>query len=107
MNGNAGGSPMFRENPALGSGSHNPPEEVVEEKQIEKHDDVNHPSHYTQGKIESIEFIEDQGWGEGFCIGSALKYLTRYRHKGTPKKDLEKAIWYINRVIEMKYKDSK
>ena len=33
------------------------------DKSVEK---VNHPSHYTQGKIEVIEYLEDQGWAEGF-----------------------------------------
>ena len=60
--------------------------------------EVNHPEHYTQGEIECIDYIEDKDMN--YRIGNAIKYLTRYRDKGTPVKDLEKAIWYINREID-------
>lgn len=59
---------------------------------------VEHPKHYTQGKIECIDFIEDQDFN--FRIGNAVKYLTRYRSKGTAVEDLKKAIWYIKREIQ-------
>jgi len=72
--------------------------EALHRRGEEEGDIINHPSHYTQGKIESIEYIEDCGHGESFCIGNALKYLTRYQHKNGVE-DLEKAVWYINRVI--------
>lgn len=65
-------------------------------------DPVNHPSHYNQGKIEVIEFIEDKDLG--FHLGNAVKYISRAGKKD-PKKleeDLKKAIWYINRHIEIK-----
>ena len=67
-------------------------------KEEKKMDDVNHPKHYTQGKIEVIDFIEDQEMT--YFIGNATKYLCRYRYKGDPVKDLEKALFYINRQIE-------
>ena len=35
-----------------------------------------------------------------FCLGNAFKYMWRYKNKGKPKEDLEKANWYINKVIE-------
>ncbi len=64
---------------------------------------VNHPKHYNSGKIEVIEFIEDQGFGEGFSVGNALKYVARAGKKDPTKtiEDLEKAVWYINRRIEV------
>lgn len=62
-------------------------------------DPVDHPSHYTQGKFESIEVIEDQGHGRGFCYGNALKYLHRAPHKGREVEDLRKARWYVERLI--------
>ena len=69
-------------------------------------DMVNHPPHYNAGKIEVIEFIEDQGFGEGFCKGNAIKYISRAGKKGAgvndEVNDLRKAIWYIQRVIEVK-----
>lgn len=64
-------------------------------------DPVNSPSHYTQGDIECIDAIKAQlsseGF-EGFCHGSAAKYLWRYRYKGKQAEDLNKANWYLNRL---------
>lgn len=60
---------------------------------------VNHPSHYNQGKIETIDFIEDQKFD--FHIGTAIRYLCRAGHKWNEKEDLEKAIWYIQRKIDL------
>ena len=60
-------------------------------------DNINHPPHYTKGKIEPIEVIED--WGLGYCDGAALKYIARYKRKGDPLSDLKKARWYIDRLI--------
>ena len=60
---------------------------------------VNHPSHYNKGKIEVIDFIEDQELG--FNLGNALKYICRagVKDKAKEKEDLEKAIWYIKRKL--------
>jgi len=67
----------------------------------DKHDEVNHPSHYNSGKIEVIAAIED--WGLGFHLGSSVKYVARAGKKDPTKyvQDLKKAIWYINRKIEL------
>lgn len=64
-------------------------------------DAVNHPSHYNQGKIEVIEFIEDKQLG--FHLGNAVKYIARAGKKDSAKEveDLQKAIWYIQRKIEL------
>ena len=74
-----------------------------------KNDVVNHPSHYTDGNIEVIDFIEDKGLG--FCLGNAIKYISRAGKKYPDKEieDLEKAVWYINRRIKelKKEKDEK
>jgi hypothetical protein len=61
---------------------------------------IDHPAHYNQGQIETIQVIEDAGLGQGFCLGNALKYLLRAPHKGSYLQDLKKASWYINRLIE-------
>ena len=60
---------------------------------------VDHPSHYNQGKIEVIDFIEDQNLG--FHDGSAVKYICRHQFKGKPIEDLEKAIWYLQRLVDL------
>ena len=62
-------------------------------------DKINHPSHYTDGKIEVIEYIEDKGFG--YCLGNAIKYISRAGKKDPAKEveDLRKAVWYIERRI--------
>lgn len=63
-------------------------------------DNVNHPAHYTSGKIEVIDFIEDKELG--FHLGNAVKYISRAGRKNPDKivEDLQKAVWYINREIQ-------
>jgi hypothetical protein len=63
---------------------------------------VNHPAHYNSGKTEVIEFIEDQQLD--YHLGNALKYICRAGKKDPNKhtEDLRKAIWYIERRIELK-----
>lgn len=64
-------------------------------------DPVNHPSHYTSGSIEVIDFIEDQKFP--YHLGNAIKYISRAGKKD-PKAlvtDLKKAAWYINRYIAL------
>lgn len=62
---------------------------------------INHPKHYNSGRIETIELIKDMGSAEDFCIGNAIKYVMRYKHKGSPIEDLEKASWYLDYVIKL------
>lgn len=72
------------------------PNDVVEEEE----DPVNRPSHYTDGKIEVIDFIEDKKLG--FCLGNAIKYIARAGKKDPTKEreDIAKAIWYLNRYLK-------
>lgn len=67
---------------------------------IPENDPVDHPSHYTDGKIETIEFIEDKKLC--FCLGNAVKYISRAGKKDPTKEieDLRKAIWYVERRIK-------
>jgi len=68
-----------------------------------KNDEVNSPKHYTSGKIEALDIIEDTTKDldglEAFAIGSAFKYLVRFNKKNDSIKDLQKAVFYINKVI--------
>jgi len=59
---------------------------------------VDHPPHYNEGRLEAIEVIED--WKLGFHCGNVVKYIARHTRKGTPKEDIEKAIWYLQRYLE-------
>lgn len=62
-------------------------------------DPVNHPKHYTFGKYEVIDVIED--WKLDFHRANALKYIARAGRKepGAEIQDLEKAVWYLQRRI--------
>lgn len=81
------------------------PDENEETKETKKTlgDKVNHPSHYTYGDIEIIEFIEqvtkDYKPELAFAIGNAIKYISRANRKNG-KEDLDKARWYLNRAFE-------
>lgn len=70
------------------------------QKQNQADDPVNHPSYYTDGNIEVIDFIEDKNLG--YHLGNAVKYISRAgkKSKDTEIQDLKKAVWYINRRIE-------
>lgn len=62
---------------------------------------VNHPSHYQGDGIEVIDVIE--AFGLGFHLGNAIKYILRAGRKDADRvnEDLQKAIWYIKREIEV------
>lgn len=64
-------------------------------------DPVNKPAHYNSGKIEVIDFIEDQKL-DMHC-GNAVKYIARAGKKDPSKEveDLKKAVWYLNRKIKI------
>lgn len=64
-------------------------------------DAVNHPAHYTSGRIEVIDFIEDQRLP--YHLGNVIKYVARAGKKDPSRtvEDLEKAAWYLNRYIQL------
>jgi|TARA_R100000908_G_scaffold59190_1_gene35571 hypothetical protein len=65
-------------------------------------DDVNFPQHYRQSNTETIELIRESMTTEefhGYLKGACMKYMARYKYKGQPVQDLEKAQWYLNRLI--------
>lgn len=73
-------------------------EPEVKVVEVPKNEDViNHPSHYTRGKIEVIDFIEDQQLP--YHLGNVIKYVARAGHKGDKLEDLKKARWYLDRYI--------
>ena len=64
-------------------------------KEIKNTIDSTYTSHYAQNKVQSTEFINDAGHGEGFCIGNIIKYAQRYgKKKGYNRDDLTKIIHY-------------
>lgn len=72
-------------------------EAVTQTVALPKEDVINHPSHYTRGKIEVIDFIEDQQLP--YHLGNVIKYIARAGHKGDKLEDLKKARWYLDRYI--------
>jgi hypothetical protein len=64
-------------------------------------DVVNHPEHYTDGGIETIDFIEAKNLP--YHLGNSVKYISRAGKKDPQKtvEDLKKADWYIRRYIEL------
>ena len=68
----------------------------------EKHDPVQRPMHY-QGKIECIDLIKDRVGSNNFPAyleGNIWKYLYRHKDKDANIQDLEKAQWYLSRLIK-------
>lgn len=65
-------------------------------------DIINHPQHYTAGKVECIDALEAATESlsgiEAICTANAIKYLWRWRHKNGVE-DLKKARWYLDKLI--------
>lgn len=54
------------------------------------------PDHYSSG-IEPIKFIQSHEMS--FAAGNVVKYICRYKHKGQPLEDLNKARHYIDLLL--------
>ena len=70
-----------------------------------KNDLVNSPAHYTKGRFEAIDVIEDvirhaPDPISGMLLGNTLKYLLRVWFKACPHQDASKARWYLDRLIQ-------
>ena len=79
--------------------------------EVTSSDMVEHPSHYTSGKFEVIEIINEvtKGYDDsfvGYCIGNTQKYIARAPHKGKLVEDLRKAAKYLEFAIEHLESDS-
>lgn len=66
---------------------------------------VVHPPHYTAGSIECIDALNAmvENWHDpvaAVMAWQAAKYIWRSPFKGNPKQDIEKAIFYLNRLIK-------
>jgi hypothetical protein len=68
-------------------------------------DPVHHPAHYTAGRFEAIDVIEDAVQHApdpvvGGLQWQLLKYMLRLWHKDDALQDARKARWYLDRLIE-------
>jgi len=74
-------------------------------------DSIHHPSHYCNREMEAIDIIEmiiaiEPNPKVAYNMSNVLKYILRFRDKGTEITDLQKSVWYLNRMIE-KVKEEK
>ena len=68
------------------------------------HDLVNHPKHYMSGGIEAIDYMKAKSTPEefrGHLRLTTIKYLSRAGLKDDTLKDLKKAQWYLNKLVEV------
>lgn len=66
---------------------------------------INSPKHYTKSKYETIDIIEDiisnyEISQDAFLVGQVIKYLSRAPLKGNYLENIQKAQWYLNRLVE-------
>lgn len=61
---------------------------------------VSHPKHYDKGDSTYEPYKVIKAWNCNFNIGSAIKYLARYKNKWNAIEDLKKAKQYIDFEIE-------
>lgn len=78
---------------------------------FDSNDMVNHPSHYISNNgIETIDVIEaftsDLKGMEAVDTGNVIKYICRWKHKNGIQ-DLQKAMWYLNHLINYVEKNEK
>ena len=87
-------------------------EDLVDEHDLDPHEDrggkdlVNHPIHYKAEGMSTIECIEaiqaalTEEEFQGFCKGNNIKYTWRANRKHDVRTNLEKARWYLNKLLE-------
>lgn len=84
--------------------SHFIPTEIKFAPEGGENEEVDHPTHY-EGKYECIDVMLDTMGPEdvkGFCLCNAFKYLWRCKKKHeTPEEDVEKAVWYLQKYLEL------
>ena len=70
----------------------------------ERADSVNKPLHYNYGKVETIDYIMQvcalYPGHQAALVANVIKYVSRAPLKGDKEKDLKKAQWYLNKLID-------
>tara|TARA_R110002167_G_scaffold27358_1_gene93060 strand:+ start:635 stop:892 length:258 start_codon:yes stop_codon:yes gene_type:complete len=80
-------------------------EEII--KEITEYVRNTYGEHYSEGDVQTLDFIEACGDAEAFCRSNILKYASRYDKKGTPRKDILKIIHYAMLLLHFSDKNSK
>ena len=76
------------------------------DEEVSSDEEVNNPTHYNTGAVECIDAIQAALSAEefqGYCRGNTMKYLWRCMYKGKSRQDLEKAKWYLDRLLDTLY----
>ena len=84
----------------------NPWDKHKNDKTVHKFDNVNHPSHYQTSKgFETIDVMTEYTKGmdnvEAINTAQIIKYICRWNRKNGIE-DLNKAKWYLNKLIKYK-----
>ena len=75
--------------------------------EVKKYIGNTYGEHYSEGDVQTLDFIEACGDAEAFCRSNILKYASRYDKKGTPRKDILKIIHYAMLLLHFSDKNSK
>ena len=82
-------------NPSVKMASNKKFNETNALKRVQEYIDSTYDKHYAQGSIQSTEFINSIGHGEGFCLGNIIKYAQRFGKKGSSVEEKEKELFKI------------
>ena len=74
-------------------------------KEITEYVNNTYDQHYSEGEIQTLDFIAACGDAKAFCRGNILKYASRYDKKGTPRKDILKIIHYAMLLLHFNAKE--
>ena len=71
-------------------------------KKSNKVDAINAPEHYRKGSVECLDYIKQQLGSEfpAYLEASAIKYLHRHKFKNSNIQDLEKCVFFVNKLID-------
>jgi hypothetical protein len=73
-------------------------------KEISEYVNNTYDEHYSEGEVQTLDFIDACGDAPAFCRSNILKYASRYDKKGTPRKDILKIIHYAMLLLHFNSK---
>ena len=74
-------------------------------KEISEYVNNTYDEHYSEGEVQTLDFIHACGDAPAFCRSNILKYASRYDKKGTPRKDILKIIHYAMLLLHFNDKE--
>lgn len=75
-------------------------------KEVEEYIKNTYGEHYSEGDIQTLDFIEALGTVRSFCRDNIIKYASRYDKKGSPRKDIFKIIHYAMLLLHFTEKEN-